>query len=107
MILVVEVGDLPLGAEILEHVRLGHGDVDVAQVEQIVQIRRGAIGDDRNDTQIVAVVEHLRQLVGEGHVGAGPLAAGDADRPIVLLDPHGGIGAALLERLGYRLRLSR
>ena len=104
---VVEVGDLALGAEILEHVRLRHRDVDLPQIEQIVHVRRGAIGDDRNDAQIVAVVEHLRQLVGEGHVGARQLAAGDADRPVVLSISHGRVAAALLERLGHRLRLRR
>ncbi len=104
---VFEVGDLALRAEVLEHVRLGHRDVDLPQIKQVVEIGSRAIGDDRNDAQIVAVVENLRQLVGEGHVGARQLAAGDADRPLVLLDPHCSIGATLLERLRHRLRLRR
>jgi hypothetical protein len=59
-----------LSTEIFKDVRLSHRDVDVAQIEQIVKIGSGAIGDNRNDPQIVTVVEDLRQLVGKSHVSA-------------------------------------
>jgi hypothetical protein len=37
---------------------LRHRDIDVAQIEQIIEIGRGPIGDDRNDPQVIAVVEN-------------------------------------------------
>jgi|SRR6516164_1890020 hypothetical protein len=36
------------------------------------------------DAQVVAVIENFRHLVSKGHVGAGQLPVGDADRPVVL-----------------------
>src|SRR5262249_25759148 len=90
----------------LEHVGLRHCDVDVPQIEQVVHVGRGAIGDDRKNPQVVAIVEHFRQLVGECHVGAGQLSAGNAHSPVVTFDTLGGVRAAFLERLGNRLRLS-
>ena len=60
----LEIEGLPLSAEILEDVRLNHSDIDAAQIEKIVEIRSGAVGYDRNHPQIVAVVKHLRQLIG-------------------------------------------
>src|SRR6266496_3651244 len=82
-------------------------DVDVAQIEQIVEIRSGTIGDDRKNPQIVAVVENLRQLVGKSHVSPRQLSTGDSDCPIVLSRFHCSIGATLFERLRHRLRSSR
>jgi len=63
---VLEVGRLALGAEIFEHVGLGHGDVDPAQIEQVVEIGRCPVGNHRKHAKIVAVVEDLRQFVREG-----------------------------------------
>ena len=105
--LALEVENFPLRAEILENVRLGDRDVDLPQIEQIVEVGRGAIGDDRNDAQIVSVVEDVRELIGEGHIGARQLPADDADRPMVLANPHCSVGAAPFKRLGHGLRLSR
>ena len=99
-----KVGNLALVAEIVEHVGLRHRDIDLPQVEQIVQVGGGAVSDDRNDAQIVAVVEHLGELVGECHVGAGELSARDADRPGVPFVSLRRIAAALFQRLGYALR---
>jgi hypothetical protein len=59
-----------LGAEIFKYVRLCHRDVDISQIQQIIEIGSGAVGDDRKDPQIVTVVEDFRQLVGKGHVSA-------------------------------------
>ena len=87
-----------MGAEIVQHVRLRHRDVDLLQIEQVVEVGGGAIGGDRDDAQIVAVVEDLRHLVGERHIGARQLPAGDADGPGIPANPHDRIGAALLER---------
>ena len=80
----VQVGNPALRAEIFEHIRLRHRHVNLTQVKEIVEVRGGTIGDDRHDAQIVAIVENFRELVGEGHVGAGELSAGDPDRPLVL-----------------------
>ena len=75
------------------------------QVEKVVEIGRSAIGDDGNDAQIVAIVENFRHLVGERHVGAGELTAGDADGPVVLAQLHCSVAATLFEGFGHRLRL--
>ena len=60
-----EIGNFSLRAEIFKNIRLRHRDIDIAQIQQIIEIGSGAVGDDRNDPQIVAVVEDLRQLVGK------------------------------------------
>ena len=96
-----------MSTEIFKDVRLSHRDVDVAQIEQIVKIGSGTIGDDRKNPQIIAIIENLRQLVGKSHVSPRQLPAGDSDCPIVLSRFHCSIGAALFERLRHRLRSSR
>src|SRR5215470_4184316 len=93
----LEIEGLPLSAEILEDVRLHHSDVDAAQIKKIVEIRSGAVGYDRNDPQIVAVVKYLRQLIGQGHIGARQLTAGDADGPSIPSLFQCSVGAALLK----------
>ena len=65
-----EIGRLSMGAEIFKDVGLRHGDVDPAQVEKVVEIGRRPIGDHRDDTHLVAIIQDLRELVREGHVGA-------------------------------------
>src|SRR5262245_42113644 len=94
---ILEIGNFSLSTEIFKDIRLSHRDVDVAQIEQIIKIGSGAIGNDRNDPQIVAVIEDLRQLIGKGHVSTCQLSACDAKRPIVLSPLHCGIGATLRE----------
>jgi hypothetical protein len=75
---------LTLGAEVFEDVRLGERDVDAAKVQQVFQVAGGAPRNDGKHAQLVAVVEHFSQLVGETQVSAVKGAAGKADRPIVL-----------------------
>src|SRR4030095_16449197 len=93
----LEIGSLPLSAEILEDVRLRHHDVNAAQIEKIVEVGCSAMGDNRNDPQIVAIVKHLRQLIGQSHVGARQLAAGDANSPSIPALFQCGVGTALLK----------
>ena len=104
---ILEFGNFSLSTEIFKDVRLSHRDVDVAQIEQIVKIGSGTIGDDRKNPQIIAIIENLRQLVGKSHVSPRQLSAGDSDCPIVLSHSHCSIAATLLERLRHRLRSSR
>src|SRR5262249_24556285 len=80
----IEIGRLTLSTEILEHIRLGHCDVDPAQIEQVVHVRRCAIGDHRYDPELVPVIENLPELVRECHVAARQLPTGDTHRPVVL-----------------------
>ena len=102
---VLEIGNFSLGAEIVEHVGLGDGDIDLAQVEQVVEVGSSAVSDDGDDAQVLTVVEDFRHLVGKGHVGAGQLPAGNADRPVVLAGSHCRVAAALFERFRHRLRV--
>src|SRR5262249_6657327 len=95
----------PARTEIFEHIGLGHSDVDIVQIEQVIKVGCGAVGDYWDNAQIVAVIKHLRQLTGERHVGARQLATYDANRPSVAACPHGIIGTTLFKRLWYRLRL--
>ena len=63
---------------------------------------------DRNrvtEAQLLTVIEDFRHLVGKGHVGAGQLPAGNADRPVVLAGSHCRVAAALFERFRHRLRV--
>ena len=102
---IVEIGNFPVSAEIVKHVGLGDRDVNLLQIKQIVEVGRGTVGDDRDDAQVVAVVEHFCQLVGERHVGARELPASNPDGPIVLAQPHCRITAPFLQRFRHRLRL--
>jgi hypothetical protein len=72
-----------LRPEVLECVRLGDRDIDPTQVEQIVQVRRNATGDDRQHAHVVAVVKHPAHLFNKGEGRAGAVAGGDTDRPRV------------------------
>src|SRR6266481_4103344 len=72
----LEIEGLPLSAEILKDVRLHHSDVHTAQIQKIVQVGGSTIGHNRNDAQIVAIVKHLGQFIGQSHVGARQLTAG-------------------------------
>src|SRR5215471_4237055 len=76
---VFEIDGFALRAEVLEHVRLSHRHINPAQIEEIVEVRGGPIGDHRNNAQIVAVIEDLGQLIGKCHVAAGQQATGHSD----------------------------
>jgi hypothetical protein len=93
----LEIRRLPLRAEILENVRLRHHKVDVSEIEEVVEVGGSTRGDDGKHPQIVAIIEHLRQLIGESHVGSRPLPASEADGPGILALFQFGVGAALLK----------
>ena len=101
---VLQVGRFALGAEIFEHVRLRDGEIHTAQIKQILQVGGGAIGHDRQDAEVVPVVEHFGHLVGKAHIGAVDEAAGNAHRPGVLALPHHAVAAGVLDNLRQRLR---
>ncbi len=66
----LQVDRLALRAEILEHVRLGHRHIDAAQIKQIIEVRSRPMSHDRQNAEVIAVIEDLREFVRKGHVAA-------------------------------------
>ena len=81
---VLQVRDLQLRLVIFEDVRLREGDVDAAQIEEILDIGGSAIGEEGKDAQVVPVVQHFRDLRSEDRIEPAELTGRDADRPGVL-----------------------
>ena len=104
---VLQIGCLAPRTEVFEDVGLRHRDVDAAKVEQVFEVRGGAVGDDRNDAQIVPIVKNLRDFVGERHIGAGQQSAGHPDSPLIFAYSDRVFGAAFFKRFRHRLCLCR
>ena len=51
--------------EITQDVGLGDAHIDTAQVKDVLQILRAALADDRQDPQIVAVIEDRGNIIGD------------------------------------------
>ena len=79
----VDVGDLLDRPEVLEHIGIGEGDVDALEIEQVLDVVGGAVGDHGNDAQLVPVIEIARDFRAEADEGAFGQAAGEADGPVV------------------------
>ena len=56
--------------EVAQDVRLGDAHVDAAQIENVLHILPAALADHRQDAQVVAVVEHCGDVVGDAEIGA-------------------------------------
>src|SRR5258708_11170280 len=95
----VQVGRLALRTKVLKDIRLGECDVDATQVEQVLQVGRGAARYSGQHAQLVAVVEHFSEFVGEAQIGAVHVAARNADRPVVLALFEYLLSPALLKTL--------
>src|SRR5262249_2711543 len=103
----VEIGDLPVCLEPLERVRLGDGEIDTAQVEQIVEIGGNATGYDRQHAHVVAVLSDSSHPPNKFEGGASAASGGRPHRPdaAALLPLQFGIAA--LKSLRYLLRRGR
>src|SRR5262249_31462864 len=80
----VKVRKLRLGAEILEEVDLGDGDVNAAQIEQILEVRGRAARHDRQDPHLVTVIDDSSDLLGEAHERPIEHTADETHGPCVL-----------------------
>src|SRR6185437_14233091 len=58
----LKIGRLTKGAKIFEHVGLSDGQVHAAKIQEIIQVGRGAERNDRQNTDLVAVVQGRRYL---------------------------------------------
>ena len=87
---------MPLRFEIFEDIGLRNRRIDAFKIEQVVEIGRRAVGYDRQNPKVVAVVERRRHLVGEAHIRSRQQAADNADGPLVLSLAHHGVAAAFL-----------
>src|SRR5262245_51076824 len=63
----VEVRKLPLRAEIFEEIDLGDGDVNAAQIEQVLEVRGRAARHDWQNPHLIAVIDYSSDLLGEAH----------------------------------------
>ena len=75
---------------VLQHVCLGDPHVDAAQEHHVLDVLRHAPADDGQHAEIVAVVDNLRDVRGDGEIGAARAAGHDGDdvlvepRPVIL-----------------------
>ena len=95
----VDAGDLLHVLEIVEHVGVGNRKIDALQIDEISDVADGAIADDRQHAQIIAVVECLAEVGGILGEGALEQSARESYRPIVdacrlvgFLDAHRLVG---------------
>ena len=66
---------------LFERVGIDDRHIDAAQIEQRIQVFRGAAGDDRQDMHIRPVVDDAGDLRRKADRRALEQAAGEADRP--------------------------
>ena len=73
----VDAGDLLDVLEVVENVGIGDGEVDALQIDEVGDVADGAVADDRQHAQIIAVVERLAEVGGILGEGALEQSAGD------------------------------
>ena len=95
------LGDLLHVLEVVEHVGIGDRKVDALQIDEVGDVADGAVADDRQHAQIVAVVERLAEVGGILGERALEQAAGEADGPVVEAQRLG------ILILGHRLVVKR
>jgi len=102
-----QVGDAALDLRYLdlvlfECVGIDDRRIDAAQIQQRVQVFRGAPGDDRQDMQIRSVVDDARDFRRKAKRRALEQTAGEADRPrvhLVFIGAGGRGGLCLADAL--------
>ncbi len=100
----LDVRDLLDGAEVLEHVGMRDGDVDTLEIEQVLDVVRGAGRHHRQDAQVVRAVEVARDLRGKAQERTFGQAAGETHRPVVDLGDEGAFTKVDRRRHGDALR---
>ncbi len=87
----VDVRDLLDIPEVIEHVGVRDREIDALQIEEVAHVSDGAIGDDRQHSQVLTVVEGLAEIgriLGEGALEQSP---GETNGPIVYPSRLGGL----------------
>ncbi len=79
-------------------------EIDALEIEQVEQVLRAALADDRQDAQLLAVVDHIGHVLDDAHIGAARRATEDADR--VLIDQLAILGVGDGRRGRRRLAVS-
>jgi hypothetical protein len=83
--------------EMVENVGVGDGEIDTLQIDQVRDVADGTVRHDRQDAQVVGVIERLAEVGGILREGAFEQSAGHADRPVV--DARGPGNFILADRL--------
>ena len=78
--LVGNVAKLARAAEFAEHARDRNAEIDALEIANVADVLRAALADDRQDAEIVAVVENRRQVVGKREPSRVDIAGNDGDR---------------------------
>ena len=78
--LVVEAADFVVAPERVEQDRLGNSEVDSLEEAHVADVLPAALADDRQHAEIVAIVEHGREVVRDRQVGRIEIAGHDRDR---------------------------
>ncbi len=63
--LFVEIADLARAAECIQQIRLRNAKIDALEETDVADVLAAALADHRQDTEIVAVVEHRREVVSD------------------------------------------
>jgi len=78
--LVVDRTDLVGALEVGQQVRLRDAEIDALEETHVLDVLPTALADDRQDAEVVAIVEHRREIVGDRHIGGVEIARDDGDR---------------------------
>ena len=101
----VGLGVFNIGASAIERsvfaaFEAGYRGIDTAELEQVDKIVEYAASDDRQDAEIVALVQHPRDFRGEAERRAFRQPCGEANRS--LIDPLSALVTPLVEALRQR-----
>src|SRR5690606_10650909 len=81
------IGRLPL--RVGEDVRLNDPDIDPTQEEDVGDVLKRPLPDDREDAKPIAVIQYRREIGGDPNVRSVDPARDDADRASIGLRPEG------------------
>ena len=92
--------DLVGSAEYAQKIGLRYPDIDALEETNVADVLAAALADDRQHTQVVAIVENRRQVIGDGEIGAVQIARYDGDG--IGVDPCAdGVERFLARRRGF------
>jgi hypothetical protein len=78
--LVVDIADFAGAPEGVEQARLGDAEIDALEEADITDVLCTALADDRQDAELVAVIEDGRDVVGDRQIGGVDISRYDRDR---------------------------
>jgi hypothetical protein len=79
----LDAGDAFHVAKVIEHIGVGNGDIDALEIDEVADVADRPVAHDRQDPQVVRIIEGFAQIGRVANEGAFQQAAGDTDGPVV------------------------